>query len=458
MKKEKKLKKGKKTKKDYPRGQFWFNVVSLVILIGLCCFIGGRSIYYYSMQHAQETQMANMLSTIIKKNNPTVEDGDGLYQIKNEYVFKGKEVNNYVMYSNRLFRIMRVNEDNSVKLISSDNQTVLIWGNESEYASSNVYRYMNPQENVEHTGILYDSFNQPNVYLDITPWCEGKVQGNSLDCEKNNQDDFVTLLTIEDYIAANGKDSYLNDGKATWLLGLDEEGSNLYLSKSGSVAPANNDDGFGIKPVITIKNNIDVVSGDGTKDNPYQLEPNDQLGYINRYVKLGEDVYRIYQVEDQMLHLSLDHYLQVDGQDYEDNYSNSTTEFDITDRNNIGYYLNRTYLNSLSYQDQLQECTFYTGEISDEIGFDYLNVFQNQIVSKVGMLNMIDLKLNSQLDDYYLMNTTSSLGEIALVHSVTGELREEVTKEEKKIVPVVCILKDQIKSGNGSIDTPYMME
>lgn len=458
IKKEKDKKRKVKSKEVYPKGQYWFNIISLVLLICLICYIGGRSIYYYSLQHANEKQNANTLATIIKNNNPIIETGDGLYKVNNEYLFKGKEVNNYVKYSNRLWRIVKINENNSIELVTDDNQTVLIWGDEVDYKNSNIYRWLNKQEEVDHTGIFFDSLNKPAVYLDITSWCEGKIINNKLDCKKDNKKDYVSLLTTIDYVSAKGKDSYLNDGTSSWLLGLDDKDENIYLSKNGMISSTTPDSGYGVKPLITIKNNIDVQGGDGTKENPYLIEPNDQLNYVNRFVKLGDDIWRVQEENENMLKLSLNQYLQVYGKDYEVNYSNSTTEFDITDRNNIGYYLNNKYLSTLNYQDKLSDCTFYTGETSDEVGYNYLNMYQKEIVAKVGMLSTVDLKLHGNLNDYYLMNRTSSLGEMALVHDKTGELREVITKEKKKIVPVVCITKDKITNGTGDIDTPYMTE
>lgn len=450
----------KKTKKKilYPRGQFWFIVISLSVWILVCLFIGGRSIYYYSKQHYQEKKEANTLATVIKKNSSIVESGDGLYKVNQEYLFKGKSVNNYVKYSNRMFRIVKINEDNSVQLVSDDNQTIIVWGDEINYENSNLYKYLNKQEDVEHTGLFYESLNQPDKYLTKISWCEGKIVDNKLTCQGDEKEDYVSMLTAVDYSNALGVNSYLNDNTSSWLLGLDAEGSNTYLSETGSITSGLTYDGYGVKPVITVKSNINIVSGDGTVNNPYTIETEEDKGKVGGYVKLGEDLYQVISEDEMTLTLSLNNYLQVNGVDYEINYSNSTTMFDINDRKNIGYYLNNKYLNSLSYQDKLNECIFYTGEISDEVGYNYLNVYQNQISSKVGMLNMVDLKLNNNLTDYFMMNTTSSLGEMAWTYDINGELHEAIITDKKKIVPVVCISKDKIISGNGSMDTPFVME
>lgn len=457
MKKEKN-KKEKKAKQSYPKVQFIFNVVSLCVLIGICLYIGGRSIYYYSIQNKKTREEAHTLTTILKENNAVVESGDGLYKVNGEYIFKGKDVNNYIQYSNRLWRVVRIMEDNAIVLVADDNQTILIWGDEASYETSNLYKWLNKQEDVEHTGIFYNSLHDPLSYLTFTPWCEGRLENNKITCEKENTDDYISILTTNDYINSKAEDSYLNDGKYTWLLGLDEEENNIYLNKTGMISKASSEEGYGVRPVITLKANIDVLGGDGTLDSPYKIEKEEELGYINRYVKLGDDLWRVYEEDDTMLHLVLDHYLQVNSNEVEYQYSNKTTVFDLADRDHIAYYLNNRYLASLSYQESLNECTFYTGEISDEAGYNYLNIYQDQITAKVGLFNMVSLKLNQELTDYYLMNRTSSLGDMAMVHNTSGILNEGSSKEKKKIVPVVCISKDKIVSGIGSSETPYVLE
>ncbi len=454
----KKLKaKKKKLKKEFPKGQFWFNVVSLSLLLVLAIVIGARSLYYYSLQHAKAKKEANTLAVITIRDHQIVKTGNGLYKINKEYVFKGQELSNYVMYSNRLFRIVKINEDNSVVLVADSNQTIMPWGDVANYNESNIYFWLNEKENVEYSGNFYKTLNDPQKYLKLTNWCEGVVKDNKIDCVDDNKD-YVSLLTIEEYVDSLGTQGYLNDGNYTWLLGVgvDESHNNLYLSKTGSILSSGIGEGYGIKPVITLKNNVDVLSGNGSKDNPYIIEK--ETNMINKYVQLGTDLYRIQEEDDNLVKLSLNHYLQMNNQDYLSSYSKDTAEFVLTDRNNIGYFLNNKYLNSLSYRDVLSDCTFYTGEISDEVGYNYRNIYQNSVTAKVGMINMVDIKYNPELTDYYLMNTSSSLGEMAWVHDNKGQLLETIVKDTKKIVPMVCLDKNKIKNGNGSIDSPYVIE
>ena len=152
MEKEKK-KKGKvkpkqtkQTSKIKLDGQHIFVIVSLSILILIGTLIGGKSLYYYSKQNQKIKVESKLLATIIKKNNTPVTEGDGLYKDGQNYLFKGKVENNYVMYSNMLWRVLKLNDDNTVRLISEDSQTNMIWGDESAYLSSSVYKWLNKND------------------------------------------------------------------------------------------------------------------------------------------------------------------------------------------------------------------------------------------------------------------------------------------------------------------------
>ncbi|MEG0994679.1 MAG: hypothetical protein RSE91_01740, partial [Bacilli bacterium] len=168
-------------------------------------------------------------------------------------------------------------------------------------------------------------------------------------------------------------------------------------------------------------------------------------------VKIDNDIWNIIEDKDNILKLSLAKINNTLA------YSNKTSKFDINNYKNIAYYLNNTFLNSLTYKDKLLEGTFYNSELSDEEGYKYINFFNNKIKAKVGLLNMIDIK-NNDLTDYYLMNLTSKLGEVAFVYNRSGKNNESLVNVKKGIVPVIFINKDNIKEGSGELNNPYVVK
>ena len=122
------IKNKKKKKHLFGVKEFVFDFLSLVFVLGIVLYYGGRCFYYYSLQSTNKKSALVNLSSAIINNNQLIKSGDGLYKKKNGYIFKGKVENNYVWFANRMFRVLSVEDDNSVRLpqISHSDFCILI--------------------------------------------------------------------------------------------------------------------------------------------------------------------------------------------------------------------------------------------------------------------------------------------------------------------------------------------
>lgn len=529
--KEPKVKKEKKPRKKHIMGpiEFLFNFISLVFVLAVALYYGGRSLYYYSKQNVKIKQEAMTVNGLVVQNNDiTNGNSDGLHQDNDGYYFKGNVTNNYVMFENKLFRIIRVNNDSTVKMISEGFVSSFMWGENSNYKDSNIQNWLNKTDK-EHSGIYYNTISNIEKVLAKTEYSEdilydGKImtleeynkekeeekkkleeEQKKLEEEKEKKEevkeekkeekkedtskkkttkkkttkkktetkdetetsenkeevkkekDYVTILTVKDYTLANGMSSYLNNGKMFFLLGLNEENENLYVEEDGSIQSTDSLAGYGIRPVITLKKNTEVVSGSGTKEDPYIIKSN-EVNYVDSYVKLGDDTWKVSSVEGDTLRLYLNGYLKSGGQEVVRNYSSYNSIYNLGDWSNIGNYLNNGYVNSLPYQGVLTNCNFYTGEISDDAGYNFTNIYNRVDTARVGLLNIFDYVSNNELSDYFHINLTSEIGSMEYNTYSSGLLEEADVRDVKHIVPVVCIKKDSIKNGEGKIDNPYKVE
>ena len=62
------------------------------------------------------------------------------------------------MYEYRLFRVVRVNNDDTVKMIMENFGASFMWGDEANYKDSNVRNWLEKTE-LEHSGIYYDTLS-----------------------------------------------------------------------------------------------------------------------------------------------------------------------------------------------------------------------------------------------------------------------------------------------------------
>ncbi|MBE6157957.1 MAG: hypothetical protein E7160_04105 [Firmicutes bacterium] len=448
----------KRKKKKIGKKEFLFNFFSLLIIMCIGIYFGGRSFYYYSKQNNTLNSEISILSEKIVANNRVTKGGDGLHQDKEGYYFKGSVKNNYVKFANRDFRIIRLNKDNTIKLISEDNASVFMWGDDSSYKKSNLYFWLNKTNN-KNTGIYYETLPSVEKFLVKTKYREDKLLESKVEKSNEVYSDYISILTIDDYVNASGKNSYLNNGKYSWVIGHDQDDMNLYINEEGSLEGTGNYESYGIRPVITLKKNIKIASGDGTKDNPYVIKQGKDINYVDQYVKLGNDMWKVYRDNGGVLRLSLFKYVG-NGTTYNESrpFSNNTSEFNTLDYNNIGYYLNNQLVPNLSYSNIMLDTNYFIGEISNDTSLNYSNIFTNVVNCKMGLLNIFDYNPTNNLTDYYLINTMSTVGSMAYVYNNLGLLEEANVVEEKYIVPTISIEKKVLKKGNGTLENPYTME
>ena len=387
----------------YTKGEFLFNIFSLLIVIGIGIYFGYRSLYYYSKQSIAHEGNNQTLSEVIINSNKLVSEGDGFHQDKEGHFFKGKVNNNYVSFANRTFRIIRINNDGSIKLITDDLVGTFMWGEENSYKKSNLHNWLEKTKE-ENSGVYYDTIPNIDKFLVKTEYSEDILKDDKVKKSGETSSSYITMLGINDYVLANGKNSFLNNGKIFYILGLTDDQSTLYVEEDGTVMEADHLSGYGVRAVITLKKDIISAYGDGTIDNPYTIEQGKDTNYINSIVKLGDDTWKVYKEKDDLLSLVKTDYIKLDTQEFKYHFSKKSNYFDLQDWNGLAAYLNNSYLNSLSYKDLIESNDYYIGEIGVEEGYSYNNIYKEKVNCRVGLLNIFDY-YNENANDFYLMNT-----------------------------------------------------
>lgn len=437
-----------KHKHLYSKKEFFFNIISLLMVIGVGVYFGYRSLYYYSKQNEINEGNNQKLSEVIINSNKLITEGDGFHRDKKGYYFKGNVGNNYIKFANRIFRIVRINNDESIKIVS-DNIVASMMRGEDDYEKSNLYKWLEKTD-TPNSGVYYNTIPNIEEFLVKTNYTEDILKDDKVTKGKSSKSSYITMLGINDYIQANGKNSYLNNGQIYHLFGKNEDKSNLYIEEDGSVNESDNIEGYGVKVVITLKKNTITAFGDGSADNPYTVEQKDKTNYVDSIVKLGDDTWKVYKEENDKLRLIKVDYIK----NLNYHFSEEENTFDLTDKDGLAFYLNNTYLNSLSYKDIIVDNEYYTGELSIETDYKYESIFADKVTCKVGLLNIFDYN-TSVFDDYFLVNTYQ--GNLQYIKHKNGLLGEAEMTEVKHVVPVISIKKDSLKKGQGTFDNPYIM-
>ena len=134
--------------KEHKTFKLWEKILiisSLVFIIGCMIFYGSRLIKYYKIYNPKiEGESVELIMNAIVRNQPIVYEKDGLYRTSGMYIYKGENVDNYIRYSNMLWRIVKFNIDGSLDLVLDGNINMLKWNNDVvSFEKSDIYKYLN---------------------------------------------------------------------------------------------------------------------------------------------------------------------------------------------------------------------------------------------------------------------------------------------------------------------------
>ncbi len=432
-------------KKRIFKKQNIFIVLSILFITGCCIFYGGRFVYYYLDSKKPETDKS--FSALLKSNNM---NNKNFKVISTSYYFTDSDNDNYVLYSGVLFRAFKIDSEERIYLISDSSVTSLAMGENKIFTNSYIKEWLNKSNN-DNSGIL--SKNLVTSSLVNTRVCvDKKDKANNNECNKYVSDYLIGLLDMEDYINMGGSKSFVNTGEDFYLVNNNGK-KDWYVTNSGNVALSDGTNVIGVKPVVSLKSDIQVKSGSGKKDDPYVIDGS----YFGSYVKLGNDTWRVIGEEENNLRLLLTDYLKVNGTKLEYAYSTSNYKYDSTKKNTLAYYLNHTYLNSLSYENVIISSNYYNGYYGADNDYDYKKTFATTVKARVGILSIGDINLN-KFTNTALATGVNKSGNLVYVTSTNSSLAKDNVTSDLNVVPVITISKSSLKTGDGTSKKPYGLE
>lgn len=430
-----------------------FRIISIIFILGCIIYYSGRFAYFYKKYNPKSSNGETMevLGVTIQKQNGTSSSGDGLYNSNGNLVFKGSNVDNYLYYSNILWRVVRVNSDNSVVLTTDQIVSNLAWGDGvSSYKDSYINDWLN-KSSEDNTGIFENKLNNKTKYLKRnTIYLDSIDSVKKITAKTKDTSSFVTLLSVSDYLNSKLDNSYINNSKNIWLLNSNSK-NNVWNISDGSLTTSDSINGYGIKPVVTLNSNIGVVSGKGTKEKPYIIEEENKLSF-GSYVKLGNDVYTVYEKNNIVTKLIANNLMN------ETNLIkfNSSNIFNLEDTSSLAYYLNNDFYNNLSYKKKLVDCDFYNGEYTNTYKYDYKNIYSSKVTTKVGLLNVADVNTNTSVSNYFMITPADNYK----IHSYNNDenLYSSYVNYTKAIRPAICISSNTKLTGSGTAIDPFELE
>lgn len=415
-----------------------FRFCSVIFLSSLFIFFSFRLVYNYMKEQKANSLIDNgMLSTKIINN---LKKENYLYN-DNKYILKNLVENNYVSYSGILWRIVSV-DDGKIKLVSDENVTVLPFG--KNYDESNVIKWLN--------STFKSNLTQPDLFITEFDSCVNNVDKiEKSDC--NNSKNYVSLLSMNDYIDAGANNSYLNNNTYFWL-SASNENEPWYVFDNGGLKTDSNNHIYGIRPVIVL-NDIEYIYGNGTKSSPYIIsnEPVDTLSEIElgSYIDYSGYTWKVVSKDETSVKVVLSIPLKLNDEEIKKIYSKKYNYYNLNDSTGIAYYLNHTFYNTLKDKKYLKKGDFYIGKFDT---YDLEELYNEKVNAYVGLLTVGDIFVTQNIDMYLLSSVTDD-NTIPILNK-NNSLFYNFVSYESGIKPVIYLdNKVEVKGGMGNENYPF---
>ncbi len=265
----------------------------------------GHLLYIPYLDCGNDYKTKTIYDTLTTEEN-IVTEGNGLYKVDNEYIFKGEVVNNYLTLNNTTYQIIKINEDGTIRVIDiTSSYKYIIWDNRynvQRQSNDGVNDYIQEGslnsrlkdtiEEIYNDDTVYSQENDKPYFVTTDVWI-GKRSVNddifdsSIECTtKTDPYPFGLIYPYEYYVASLDSNCLAIDSKScknynymsnlkspTWTTIGDKDTTyrSYKISKEGAFLSAATSTSS-ILIVTTLNKDLVVKSGNGTETEPYIIE------------------------------------------------------------------------------------------------------------------------------------------------------------------------------------------
>ena len=452
--------------------------------------------YVYASYNGETTEYELLinsckLSDVVKQQY--VDQNTSRVIVKDEfgYYYYGtnSEVsNNWVWFAGNLWRIMGIDNDDNINLISAlpiSNFTLsdAIWESEDTYNNSFINTWLN---STGANGVFYKSLSNRDRNKILSSKYNIELLDSGVQITTTQK---VGLLNEEQYVQAGGANSYL-DIKNYFYLSNASSTSVRVVDNTGNVVDGDINLNLGVRPVIKISDIAVLSNYNGTKEDPYRediLSDNTTEIKVGEYINIpisnstycGSDklcTFKVVSKDEDSIKVVLNGILPTTslfGSSTSNIIFNSSfpiytalnnfvTSIDDTN-NNFRYIGNKTFYTSIYNNNYINiknsssaNYSIYNGSFAlPTIGEMYS---ANDIeIGGTGVYTIESSIENSGVSNqYWLINPSSS--QVYTVSSI-GSLNLSNSIESLGVRPVIYIKNNlSFKSGNGTLQNPYNLK
>ncbi len=405
----------------------------------------------------------------------------------------GTDPNNYIWYSGKLWRAVSIDtSDNSVKLVTQWNISAIHYNADGNTAFDGSYmeEWLN---DTSVDGFLGNLRDYENFIKTDSVWNATITEETTKPAETTMVTDPVGLLNIYEYTMSYSgttySNGYLNNGLYWWSITPYSASSVWSVYYYGLTSYDNLSIAYGVRPSINLKSSVRIVDGDGTIDNPYRLNGDNDTNlsgtllssrYSGEYIRFGtgeNNLYRIVSHENGTGTKITSAEPLKSGETFVESAFDSNRNVNYSSSNTIGTFLNNDYLNTgngyLTDEDiaMIEDATtWYLGTVRSGASYKlakYTNTTDNILTSstttaKVGLLRLGEL-MAGQFDRYgnntYYWTITPYSASIVWYVNYHGNASYSPPSYAYGVRPSLNLKSNvQIVNGDGTLNSPFEIQ
>lgn len=263
--------------------------------------------------------------------------------------YVGNVDNNYIYFNNMLFRIVRVNDDNSVLIVSNDALANVDYTNDGRFTDSALDKWLNDY----FYNLLEPSYQD---LIKSSSWCDDVISSDNItttECSRQTDKRRVGILSLQDYnLSYDGTSSYLDKSNFSWYANLAEDNKAWAITSTDSypntIYSSESTNLLNVVPALNLKASTTILEGDGTYTDPYVVVKRDTARrsselnkrQVGEYVSYSGYLFRISNIlDDGTTEVIMDSVLKSNNRQIDIGYTNGNKQkvYNPNQEGNIGY-------------------------------------------------------------------------------------------------------------------------
>ena len=426
--------------------------------------IGSYKVQYIAFDSLKNKTIVTREVNVIKQIVKVVKS-----DLKNNSNYVGNPTNNYVRLSNMMFRIYGVDSNNNVMLVAAEDVSNVNFTKVSDWLDNYYYKHLTDNAKKMIVKSKYCNMTISDSTTDTT------------ECSSYTKERYVYIPSVVEVNKVQADDNFMKTVTMSWVANAGDNKKAyvtrnvFYDEESGkSFITVADTDNYGVRPMFTIKGTTEIVSGDGSLENPYSFgEGNSIVGgeYLNtastgEYVKLDNKLYRVIDVEDGYTKVISDDAINKDNRPLTTNPDGLADKisYNPTDKGSVAYFINNRaseFINTSYFASRKINVPVYKNKII--YGEEVKTKSYKAKIFAPNMYEMFSAQTNLYghvSSSYWYLNSSNGKRIAGAVTDIGVPLNEEVSRYFAMGVRPCAYVKQNVvvTSGTGTHENPYIVK